>query len=126
MDTLIFLDKYEKKIKKIKKTYPKKFYQQMDPLHFLALFCYDHRPKQKKVVWTSEEKLGFYNGLLKHGRGKWKEIQEEFVPTKTHTDIYNYHRGFSKSNLSSQPRERLIKKKEVVWHENSFNKKPLN
>lgn len=98
----------------------------MNPLYFLAVFCYDHRPKQSKVVWTSEEKLGFYKGLEKHGRGKWKEIQEEFVPTKTYADIYNYHRGFRKSNLPLQPRDKIIKKKEVVWHENSFNKDVFN
>ncbi|KAJ9688090.1 hypothetical protein PVL29_014038 [Vitis rotundifolia] len=65
-------------------------------------------PKQK---WTSEEEEALRAGVLKHGTGKWKNIQKDpefnhFLFTRSNIDLKDKWRNMSVSASGQGPREK--------------------
>ncbi|XP_047176427.1 transcription factor DIVARICATA-like [Vigna umbellata] len=46
--------------------------------------------KKKGVPWTEEEHRRFLMGLLKYGKGDWRNISRKFVITKTPTQVASH------------------------------------
>ncbi|CAL0334874.1 unnamed protein product [Lupinus luteus] len=60
----------------------------------------DHERK-KGVPWTEEEHKRFLMGLLKYGKGDWRNISRNFVFTKTPTQVASHaQKYYIRQNLS--------------------------
>ncbi|XP_061343519.1 transcription factor DIVARICATA-like [Gastrolobium bilobum] len=46
--------------------------------------------RKKGVPWTEEEHKRFLRGLLKYGKGDWRNISRDFVVTKTPTQVASH------------------------------------
>ncbi|XP_057948356.1 transcription factor SRM1-like [Malania oleifera] len=53
----------------------------------------DDQPK-KRILWTEEEHRLFLYGLEKFGKGKWKQIANEVVLTKTPSQVASHAQKF--------------------------------
>ncbi|XP_054798674.1 transcription factor DIVARICATA-like [Prosopis cineraria] len=61
----------------------------------------DHERK-KGVPWTEEEHRRFLMGLLKYGKGDWRNISRNFVVTKTPTQVASHaQKYYIRQKLSS-------------------------
>lgn len=88
----------------------------MDNNNFCVQCCSDKRHSCKiRKLWTTEEKINLYKGLIKYGRGKWKVIQREFLPTRTTIQIANHCRVFFQPKDKTETRKQLPTGK-FVWH----------
>ncbi|KAK7287176.1 hypothetical protein RIF29_00277 [Crotalaria pallida] len=57
--------------------------------------------RKKGVPWTEEEHRRFLMGLLKHGKGDWRNISRNFVVTKTPTQVASHaQKYYIRQNLS--------------------------
>ncbi|KAI3427883.1 uncharacterized protein J3R85_009125 [Psidium guajava] len=59
----------------------------------------DHERK-KGVPWTQEEHRRFLMGLLKYGKGDWRNISRKFVVTKTPTQVASHAQKYFMRQLS--------------------------
>ncbi|KAL1813881.1 hypothetical protein ACET3Z_023946 [Daucus carota] len=48
------------------------------------------RVKKKAIPWTQSEHISFLIGLEKLGKGHWKGISKDYVPTKTPTQVASH------------------------------------
>ncbi|KAJ8770162.1 hypothetical protein K2173_011497 [Erythroxylum novogranatense] len=57
--------------------------------------------RKKGVPWTEEEHRRFLMGLLKHGKGDWRNISRNFVVSKTPTQVASHaQKYFIRQQLS--------------------------
>nr|TKS17590.1 hypothetical protein D5086_0000009610 [Populus alba] len=57
--------------------------------------------RKKGVPWTEEEHRRFLMGLLKHGKGDWRNISRNFVGSKTPTQVASHaQKYFIRQQLS--------------------------
>ncbi|KEH19961.1 transcription factor SRM1 [Medicago truncatula] len=57
--------------------------------------------------WTEDEHRLFLMGVEKYGKGKWKKISENYVVTKTHTQIASHAQKYFKGlNSTKEKKER--------------------
>ncbi|KAJ6690201.1 hypothetical protein OIU85_006479 [Salix viminalis] len=57
--------------------------------------------RKKGVPWTEEEHRQFLMGLLKHGKGDWRNISRNFVGSKTPTQVASHaQKYFIRQQLS--------------------------
>ncbi|XP_028779755.1 transcription factor DIVARICATA-like [Neltuma alba] len=67
----------------------------------VAFKASDHERK-KGVPWTEEEHRRFLMGLLKYGKGDWRNISRNFVVTKTPTQVASHaQKYYIRQKLSS-------------------------
>ncbi|CAK9323828.1 unnamed protein product [Citrullus colocynthis] len=59
----------------------------------------DHERK-KGVPWTEEEHKQFLRGLLKYGKGDWRNISRNFVNSKTPTQVASHAQKYFMRQLS--------------------------
>ncbi|XP_023525646.1 transcription factor DIVARICATA-like [Cucurbita pepo subsp. pepo] len=59
----------------------------------------DHERK-KGVPWTEEEHMKFLRGLLKYGKGDWRNISRNFVNSKTPTQVASHAQKYFMRQLS--------------------------
>ncbi|KAK6270670.1 hypothetical protein POUND7_007768 [Theobroma cacao] len=59
----------------------------------------DHERK-KGVPWTEEEHRRFLMGLLKYGKGDWRNISRNFVVSKTPTQVASHAQKYYQRQLS--------------------------
>ncbi|XVF83867.1 hypothetical protein PTKIN_Ptkin16aG0527800 [Pterospermum kingtungense] len=60
---------------------------------------HDHERK-KGVPWTEEEHRRFLMGLLKYGKGDWRNISRNFVISKTPTQVASHAQKYYQRQLS--------------------------
>ncbi|KAE8712068.1 Protein RADIALIS-like 6 [Hibiscus syriacus] len=60
---------------------------------------HDHERK-KGVPWTEEEHRRFLMGLLKYGKGDWRNISRNFVVSKTPTQVASHAQKYYQRQLS--------------------------
>ncbi|XP_039036002.1 transcription factor DIVARICATA-like [Hibiscus syriacus] len=60
---------------------------------------HDHERK-KGVPWTEEEHRRFLMGLVKYGKGDWKNISRNFVVSKTPTQVASHAQKYYQRQLS--------------------------
>ncbi|KAF2319013.1 hypothetical protein GH714_012464 [Hevea brasiliensis] len=53
--------------------------------------------RKKGVPWTEDEHRRFLLGLLKHGKGDWRNISRNFVVSKTPTQVASHAQKFYKA-----------------------------
>ncbi|KAF5738473.1 transcription factor DIVARICATA-like [Tripterygium wilfordii] len=59
------------------------------------------RERKKGVPWTEEEHRRFLMGLLKYGKGDWRNISQKFVVSKTPTQVASHaQKYFIRQQLS--------------------------
>ncbi|XVE52553.1 hypothetical protein DITRI_Ditri02bG0131100 [Diplodiscus trichospermus] len=61
--------------------------------------CPDQERK-KGVPWTEEEHRRFLMGLLKYGKGDWRNISRKFVVSKTPTQVASHAQKYYQRQLS--------------------------
>lgn len=60
--------------------------------------------KRKGVPWTHEEHRQFLLGLQKFGKGEWRHISRDFVPSKTPTQVASHAQKFFNRHCNSATR----------------------
>ncbi|KAK4277873.1 hypothetical protein QN277_015801 [Acacia crassicarpa] len=71
------------------------------PVTFKGGSSSDHERK-KGVPWTEDEHRRFLMGLLKYGKGDWRNISRNFVVTKTPTQVASHaQKYYIRQKLSS-------------------------
>ncbi|KAE8695577.1 laccase-4-like [Hibiscus syriacus] len=60
---------------------------------------HDHERK-KGVPWTEEEHRRFLMGLVKYGKGDWRNISRNFVVSKTPTQVASHAQKYFQRQLS--------------------------
>ncbi|KAL3654940.1 hypothetical protein CASFOL_000726 [Castilleja foliolosa] len=61
--------------------------------------CTDHE-RRKGVPWTEEEHRQFLLGLKKYGKGDWRNISQDFVTTRTPTQVASHAQKYFIRQLS--------------------------
>ncbi|XP_022746196.1 transcription factor DIVARICATA-like isoform X3 [Durio zibethinus] len=56
--------------------------------------------RKKGVPWTEEEHRRFLMGLMKYGKGDWRNISRNFVVTKTPTQVASHAQKYYQRQLS--------------------------
>ncbi|XP_074382061.1 transcription factor SRM1-like [Apium graveolens] len=64
------------------------------------------RPRKKGIPWTEEEHDLFLKGLQQEGKGEWKTISRNYLPTKTPTQIASHAQKFEKRMHNKTPPEK--------------------
>ncbi|EPS58300.1 hypothetical protein M569_16517 [Genlisea aurea] len=69
--------------------------------------------KKKVSHWTEDEHRKFMQGLEAYGKGNWKKISNNFVITKTHTQVashaqkyFLHHQGDDNNNSQSEKKRK--------------------
>ncbi|CAO2175391.1 unnamed protein product [Urochloa humidicola] len=57
-------------------------------------------------IWTNAEQRQFLCGLNIHGRGKWKEISRDFVPTRTPAQVSSHAQKYFRRKESTSKKQR--------------------
>ncbi|KAL2516263.1 myb-like transcription factor family protein [Forsythia ovata] len=60
--------------------------------------------KRKGVPWTEEEHRQFLLGLQRFGKGEWRHISRNFVPSKTPTQVASHAQKFFNRHCNSETR----------------------
>ncbi|KAI4306793.1 hypothetical protein L6164_030039 [Bauhinia variegata] len=94
--------------------------------------------RKKGVPWTEEEHRRFLMGLLKYGKGDWRNISRNFVVTKTPTQVASHAQKYYIRQNHSGVKERrrpsihditIVNLTESTTEDNSkpllFNESPL-
>ena len=67
----------------------------------------DSKEKKKGTSWTEEEHILFLQGLLKYGKGDWKNICRNYVTTKTPTQVASHaQKYFERQKLGNVEKKR--------------------
>ncbi|KAE8669314.1 Transcription factor DIVARICATA [Hibiscus syriacus] len=66
---------------------------------------HDHERK-KGVPWTEEEHRRFLMGLVKYGKGDWRNISRNFVVSKTPTQVASHAQKYFQRQLSGSKDKR--------------------
>ncbi|RVW60798.1 Transcription factor DIVARICATA [Vitis vinifera] len=56
--------------------------------------------RKKGVPWTEDEHRRFLMGLIKHGKGDWRNISRNFVVSKTPTQVASHAQKYFARQLS--------------------------
>ncbi|CAO2201826.1 unnamed protein product [Urochloa humidicola] len=66
-----------------------------------------HQEGQNNMgIWTNAEQRQFLCGLNIHGRGKWKEISRDFVPTRTPAQVSSHAQKYFRRKESTSKKQR--------------------
>ncbi|KAL2493153.1 myb-like transcription factor family protein [Abeliophyllum distichum] len=79
-------------------------YHSDDPGRDSASAALPRAQKRKGVPWTEEEHRQFLLGLQKFGKGEWRHISRNFVPSKTPTQVASHAQKFFNRHCNSETR----------------------
>ncbi|XP_063948220.1 transcription factor SRM1-like [Daucus carota subsp. sativus] len=64
------------------------------------------RPKKRGIPWSIQEHKSFLEGYKTCGKGEWKKISKDFVPSKTPSQVASHAQKYEKRLHTDTPPEK--------------------